>query len=253
MASLWSLVCLIRLCCLCSAHLMFVSVKKFPSLTLQHSQLRMDTDSGCNTLSAASGQIQKTLSAACRQTQKNTQLLLGKHKKTLSVASRQTQKHSQLILGKHKKHSQLLSGKRKKHSQLLPGKHKNILSCFWANTKTISAASRQTQKTFSAAVSTLSSCPFYSFPLSQAVLFCPDRRCNPLPFLDTSFHPSKGQVVIDGLHRKNFLFSRKPSYEQVALANLKLWRLHFFSLLVTQPAVAWPDQASRAWRLYKWS
>ena len=129
MASLWSLVCLIRLCCLCSAHLMFVSVKKFPSLTLQHSQLRMDTDSGCNTLSAASGQIQKTLSAASRQTQKtlscfwaNTKNTLScfqanprnihscfqENTKTFSAASGQTQKQYQLLQGKHKKHSQLL-------------------------------------------------------------------------------------------------------------------------------------------------
>ena len=94
---------------------MFVSVKKFPSLTLQHSQLRMDTDSGCNTLSAASGQIQKTLSAASRQTQKTLSAALRQTQETFTAASRKTQKHSQLLLGKHKTH----------------------ISCFKANTKNI--------------------------------------------------------------------------------------------------------------------
>ena len=111
------------------------------------------------------------------------------------------------------------------HSQLLP---KNTISCFNTNTKnTLSCF----QKTLSAAVSTLSSCPFYSSPFLNSFLPIVDATLSP-------FHPKQMGCTV-----RTYLFSRKPCYEEGGQADIKLF---CFSSLWPS-GLRWPGLTSLAW------
>ena len=109
------------------------------------------------------------------------------------------------------------------------------LSCFYANTKTLSAASKTHSqlllKTLSAAVSTLSSCPFYSSPFLNSFLPIVDATLSP-------FHPKQMGCTV-----RTYLFSRKPCYEEGGQADIKLF---CFSSLWPS-GLRWPGLTSLAW------